>query len=131
MDFAVSCVAVHDTSQLCPSTCKAVMLFAQVVGPTDVGKSSLCRILLNYAVRTGWAPTAVDLDIGKGPYHGQLLVSAVWARYWRYRIVASQSWFPCRSPYSLEAISWHLRRREPHHFLPVLQGKEASQCQAA
>ena len=36
----------------------------QVVGPTDVGKSSLCRILLNYAVRTGWAPTAVDLDIG-------------------------------------------------------------------
>ncbi len=37
----------------------------QVVGPTDVGKSSLCRILLNYAVRTGWAPTAVDLDIGE------------------------------------------------------------------
>ncbi|CAL5227893.1 g10934 [Coccomyxa viridis] len=37
-----------------------------VVGPTDVGKSSLCRILLNYAVRTGWAPTAVDLDIGQG-----------------------------------------------------------------
>lgn len=40
----------------------------QVVGPTDVGKSSLCRILLNYAVRTGWAPTAVDLDIGKQSY---------------------------------------------------------------
>lgn len=39
----------------------------QVVGPTDVGKSSLCRILLNYAVRTGWAPTAVDLDIGGHP----------------------------------------------------------------
>ncbi len=39
---------------------------AQVVGPTDSGKSSLARILLNYAVRAGWAPTAVDLDIGAG-----------------------------------------------------------------
>ena len=39
---------------------------AQVVGPTDSGKSSLTRILLNYAVRAGWAPTAVDLDIGGG-----------------------------------------------------------------
>ncbi|PSC75129.1 CLP1-like protein [Micractinium conductrix] len=37
-----------------------------VVGPTDVGKSSLCKILLNYAVRGGWAPTFVDLDIGQG-----------------------------------------------------------------
>ncbi len=35
-----------------------------VVGPTDVGKSSLCKILLNYAVRMGWSPTYVDLDIG-------------------------------------------------------------------
>ena len=35
-----------------------------VVGPTDVGKSSLCKILLNYAVRMGWCPTYVDLDIG-------------------------------------------------------------------
>jgi polynucleotide 5'-kinase involved in rRNA processing len=34
------------------------------VGPTDSGKSSLSKILLNYAVRCGWAPTAVDLDIG-------------------------------------------------------------------
>ena len=37
---------------------------AQVVGPTDAGKSSLTKLLLNYAVRMGWAPTAVDLDIG-------------------------------------------------------------------
>lgn len=36
----------------------------QIVGPTDVGKSSLCRILLNYAVRSGWFPAMVDLDIG-------------------------------------------------------------------
>lgn len=37
----------------------------QIVGPVDAGKSSLGKILLNYAVRAGWAPTAVDLDIGK------------------------------------------------------------------
>ena len=37
----------------------------QVVGPTDVGKSSLCKLLLNYAVREGVAPTMVELDIGE------------------------------------------------------------------
>lgn len=40
-------------------------LLGQIVGPTDSGKSSLSKILLNYAVRCGWAPTAVDLDIGE------------------------------------------------------------------
>lgn len=33
---------------------------------TDVGKSTLCKILLNYAVRAGWAPTFADMDIGQG-----------------------------------------------------------------
>lgn len=37
-----------------------------VVGPTDVGKSTLCRILLNYAVRMGRRPIFVDLDVGQG-----------------------------------------------------------------
>lgn len=37
-----------------------------VVGPTDVGKSTLCRILLNYAVRLGHRPIFVDLDVGQG-----------------------------------------------------------------
>ena len=41
------------------------MRHLQVVGPTDSGKSTLCRILLNYAVRHGWEPTMVDLDIGE------------------------------------------------------------------
>eukprot|EP00808_Paulinella_micropora_P023181 g10828.t1 len=36
-----------------------------VVGPTDVGKSTLTRLLLNYAVRSGWRPTYVDLDVGQ------------------------------------------------------------------
>ena len=37
-----------------------------MLGPTDVGKSSLAKILLNYAVRKGWAPTFADLDLGQG-----------------------------------------------------------------
>ena len=37
-----------------------------VVGPTDAGKSTLCKVLTNYAVRTGWEPLFVDLDVGQG-----------------------------------------------------------------
>ncbi|KAK9885900.1 hypothetical protein WA026_013774 [Henosepilachna vigintioctopunctata] len=37
-----------------------------VVGPCDVGKSTVSRILLNYAVREGRRPIYVDLDSGQG-----------------------------------------------------------------
>lgn len=37
-----------------------------VVGPADVGKSTLTRILLNYAVRMRRRPILVDLDVGQG-----------------------------------------------------------------
>lgn len=37
-----------------------------VVGPCDVGKSTLCKILLNYAIRQGRTPISVDLDVGQG-----------------------------------------------------------------
>jgi hypothetical protein len=37
-----------------------------LVGPTDVGKSTLSKILCNYAVRKGWNPLFVDLDLGQG-----------------------------------------------------------------
>ncbi|XP_032897984.1 polyribonucleotide 5'-hydroxyl-kinase Clp1 [Amblyraja radiata] len=37
-----------------------------VVGPSDVGKTTLCRLLLNYAARLGRIPTMVDLDVGQG-----------------------------------------------------------------
>lgn len=37
-----------------------------VVGPCDVGKSTLCKLLLNYAVRMGRRPIYVDLDVGQG-----------------------------------------------------------------
>ena len=36
-----------------------------ICGPTDVGKSTLCRLLLNYAVRMGRRPIYVDLDLGQ------------------------------------------------------------------
>ncbi|KAE9415058.1 hypothetical protein Angca_009012 [Angiostrongylus cantonensis] len=37
-----------------------------LVGPTDVGKTTVCRILCNYAVRQGRSPVYVDLDVGQG-----------------------------------------------------------------
>ncbi|KAI4351594.1 hypothetical protein L6164_005939 [Bauhinia variegata] len=37
-----------------------------VVGPTDSGKSTLCRMLLSWAAKQGWKPSFVDLDIGQG-----------------------------------------------------------------
>lgn len=37
-----------------------------IVGPCDVGKSTVCRLLLNYAVRVGRRPIFVDLDVGQG-----------------------------------------------------------------
>jgi len=36
-----------------------------IAGPTDVGKSTLCRLLLNYAVRAHRQPLFVDLDVGQ------------------------------------------------------------------
>uniref|UniRef100_A0AC35FIH2 Protein CLP1 homolog n=1 Tax=Panagrolaimus sp. PS1159 TaxID=55785 RepID=A0AC35FIH2_9BILA len=37
-----------------------------MAGQTDVGKSTVCRILLNYAIRFGHTPIYVDLDPGQG-----------------------------------------------------------------
>ena len=40
-----------------------------IVGPPDVGKSTLSKILLNYSVRMGGLsrrPIFVDLDVGQG-----------------------------------------------------------------
>ena len=41
------------------------ILQIMVVGATDVGKSTVCRILLNYAVKMGRQPCLVDLDVGQ------------------------------------------------------------------
>ncbi|XP_023705611.1 protein CLP1 homolog isoform X2 [Cryptotermes secundus] len=37
-----------------------------IVGRVDVGKSTLCRLLLNYAAQMRRKPTFVDLDVGDG-----------------------------------------------------------------
>lgn len=39
---------------------------AMIVGPTDVGKSTLSRILLNYATRMNRRPLYCDIDLGQG-----------------------------------------------------------------
>lgn len=36
-----------------------------IVGPTDVGKSTLSKILCAYAARTNFAPAFIDLDLGQ------------------------------------------------------------------
>lgn len=36
-----------------------------MVGPPDVGKSTLCKLLVNYAARLGRSPILVDLDVGQ------------------------------------------------------------------
>ena len=36
-----------------------------VAGATDVGKSTVCKILSNYAVRMNRQPCLVDIDIGQ------------------------------------------------------------------
>jgi polyribonucleotide 5'-hydroxyl-kinase len=33
-----------------------------IVGPPDVGKTSLCKNLINYAVKQGGKPLFVDID---------------------------------------------------------------------
>lgn len=45
-----------------------------VTGPGDVGKSTLCRILLNYAVRLGRRPVFVDIDVGQVGKEGKILI---------------------------------------------------------
>ena len=37
-----------------------------IVGPTDSGKTSLCKLLVNYAVQMGRRPVFADLDVGQG-----------------------------------------------------------------
>jgi len=53
-------LAMHDklANQRTPTTSPRVL----VVGPADTGKSTVCKILLNYAVRRGNKTIFVDLD---------------------------------------------------------------------
>jgi polyribonucleotide 5'-hydroxyl-kinase len=52
-----------------------------VVGAVDSGKSTLCKILCNYAARCGEYVTYIDLDIGQGSITIPGVLSAIaWER---------------------------------------------------
>lgn len=53
------------------------LLQVMLVGPTDIGKSTVCRMLVNYAARLGRAPVLVDLDVGQVNFVGLALVCAL------------------------------------------------------
>ena len=48
-----------------------------VAGPSDTGKSSLCRILANYLARSGHSGTLVDFDLEQGEFLVPGAVTAV------------------------------------------------------
>ena len=48
-----------------------------IIGPTDVGKSTLCKFLLNYAVGSGFKPSFVDLDIGQSVLHQGIITGSI------------------------------------------------------
>jgi polyribonucleotide 5'-hydroxyl-kinase len=37
-----------------------------VIGPSSCGKTSLVKILINYAIRSGWNPLLVETDVRHG-----------------------------------------------------------------
>jgi len=87
-----------------------------VVGPTDVGKSTLCRLLLNYAVRMGRRPVFADLDVGQGCVAipgslGSLLIE---------RPVGIEEGFSQNSP-----LAYHYGHKTPGHN-PVLYNQLVS-----
>lgn len=58
-----------------------------VVGPTDVGKSTIARILLNYAARMQRRPIYVDLDVGQGQISIPGTIGDYW--FWNYLYTAN------------------------------------------
>jgi polyribonucleotide 5'-hydroxyl-kinase len=48
-----------------------------VVGPPDSGKTSLCKILLNYGLKREWKPIFVDLDSSGGTLIAPTTIGAV------------------------------------------------------
>ena len=78
-------------SKLSPIRPPRIML----VGPTDAGKSTICKILINYAVRCGSYPMFVDLDIGQGSLTPPGCVSACVAEH---PIDIEESRFPGEPP---------------------------------
>uniref|UniRef100_A0A7S1VE68 Protein CLP1 homolog n=1 Tax=Sexangularia sp. CB-2014 TaxID=1486929 RepID=A0A7S1VE68_9EUKA len=63
-DAAARLVSVHGTAAQARAQGKGPRII--IVGPQDVGKSTVFRTLLSYAARSGHTCTAVDLDVGQG-----------------------------------------------------------------
>lgn len=81
-----SAVAYSGGSASSSSSAASSGRFAQgprvvIVGPVDYGKSTLCRILANWAVRMERTPIFVDLDVGQG----QISIPGVLAAIRLYR----------------------------------------------
>ena len=51
-----------------------------IVGPQDCGKTSLTKIMLNYAIRSGWNPLLVETDVRHGMISVPGTLSAVQVR---------------------------------------------------
>ena len=47
-----------------------------VTGSAQSGKSTLCKIMLNYAAKVGWKSIFCDLDISKNDISGPGTISA-------------------------------------------------------
>lgn len=104
-----------------------------VAGPTDTGKSSLCKMLLNWAVRSDHQPTYVDLDIGKPSCCQavpQLVLSCVLAAGGKHNAGSTLPLLPRQSPtavtdstaialaaktFSGQGLCWFNCRTRQHH----------------
>ena len=81
-----------------------------VAGPTDTGKSSLCRLLANLLARCGNSTTLVDLDIGQGEMSVPGCVSAV----------------PIHRPLDIEVRTEGPRQQLPSLTIPARPAKRSS-----
>ncbi|XP_037086381.1 protein CLP1 homolog [Pollicipes pollicipes] len=75
-----------------------------VAGPTDVGKSTLATLLVNYAVRAGRRPLLVDLDVGQGAISVPGTIGAMMVE----RVAAVEEGFTQTSP-----IVYHMGHKSP------------------
>jgi polyribonucleotide 5'-hydroxyl-kinase len=60
-----NCHALLDAMRQNAENCNTEGPVCMVVGSSNTGKSTFCRLLLNYAVRMGRTPHFVDLDYGQ------------------------------------------------------------------
>jgi len=87
-----------------------------LVGPTDVGKSTVCRLLLNYAVRLGRRPIFADLDVGQGSIAVPGSIGAMLVE----RPASIEEGFSQNSP-----LAYHYGHKTPGHN-PVLYNQLVS-----